>query len=78
MADLGTVSTFGANRGLMMISVKLREGATWPSITLTAIMLTAWVGWIGAAKGFWSTLAAVLIAPYAWVVFAEFMMSGCG
>ena len=38
------------------------------------VMVVAWIAGIILAKGFWSTLAAVIILPYSWYLVIEKVM----
>ena len=41
---------------------------------LDLILLILWLLGIVLAKGFWSTLTAVVIAPWAWYISIEYLM----
>ena len=38
------------------------------------VLIAGWIAGIVIAKGFWSTLAAVLVVPYAWYLVIEKIM----
>lgn len=35
------------------------------------ILISSWIAGVVIAKGFWSTLFAIYIPPYAWYLFVE-------
>ena len=41
---------------------------------LSTILIVLWVMGLVIAKGFWSTLFAVLVAPWAWYLSVEHIM----
>lgn len=38
---------------------------------ISFIVIFSWIAGIAAAKGAWSTLFAIMIAPYAWYLFID-------
>lgn len=48
------------------------------SIRIPGVLAVVWAAGIVLAKGFWSTLAAVLVPPWGWYLCAEYVLHRLG
>ena len=53
----------------------MKEATTLFSVTLLGVL---WLAGIVLAKGFWSTVAAICVLPYAWYLVVERVMAIAG
>ena len=53
------------------MQVKVPSNATWASVFLFLVVIFMWFGGAVLAKGFWSTLFAIFIPPWAFYLTVE-------
>lgn len=56
----------------------LYNGASIGQAVLAITAVSSWLGGIALVKGFWMTVLAIIIPPYAWYLFVEKFMQFFG
>jgi hypothetical protein len=56
--------------------MQVSDNTSIGSAILIICVMVPWVVGVVVAKGFWSTVCAVIVAPWAWYLTAEFFLIG--